>query len=193
MLLPFTFLENIRWNFKTASNLLMIMIFCITPKSSVIFNNIIFSEKSERTNIWNLNHNIWYPRAFISGSHPMTSAAPSKKWGDKEKTFSLSLSLSLKLFYSWIATEWELAKAFNSSTALRNQYTVCIEFGEHTEEAEIKQRCFIEHTNLGFQPESFYFKELINFFDLKPNCCIMRPGKKIEEKKIWSSERLNES
>lgn len=55
-----------------------------------------------------------------------------------KKTFSLCPSLSLKLFYLWIATEWELAKAFNSSTALRNRYTVCIEFGEHTEEAEIK-------------------------------------------------------
>lgn len=45
------------------------------------------------------------------------------------------------------------------------------------------QNCFIEHTDLGFEPESFYFKELINFFNLKPNSCIMRPGKKKDEKK----------
>lgn len=164
----------------------MTVIFCTTSKSSVIFNSIIFSEKSERANIGNPNHNIWYPRASISESHPMTSAAPSKKWGDKEKTFSPSLSLSLSQTLPFLnchrmGTGQGLQLQHCTQKSIYSVYWVW-----RAHRGSRDQDGFIEHTNLGFQPESFYyFKELINFFDLKPNCCIMRKEERKKYGLLW--------
>lgn len=158
----------------------MTAIFCITPKLSH-FNDTIFYEKSERTNIGNPNHNIWYPRASISGSHPMTSTAPSKIWGDKGKPF-------LSLFHSFKSLLLVNCHRMGAGQGLQLQrhaqksiYSVYWVWRAHRGSRD--QDCFIEHTNLGLKPESFYFKELINFFDLKPNCCIMRAGEKKNDTK----------
>ncbi len=106
----------------------------------------------------------------------MTSAAPSKTREDKEKTFSLSLSHSLTLL---------LVNCHRMGTGQGLQLQHCTQKSIYSvywvwraHRGSRDQDCFIEHTNFGFQPESFYFKELINFFYLKPNCCIMRPREK---------------
>lgn len=111
----------------------------------------------------------------------MTSAAPSKKWDDKEKDI---LSPSLILSQTLLLTNCHRIGAGQGlqlhHCTQKSIYSVYWVWRAHRGSRD--QNCFIEHTNLGFEPESFYFKELINFFDLKPNCCIMRPGKKKEEK-----------
>ncbi len=93
MLLPFTLLENIRSNFKTASNLLMIVIFCITPESSVIFNNIIFSEK------WENQYRESKPQYLISqGLYlwiPPNDLSSSKQEKRRQRKDILSLPISL--------------------------------------------------------------------------------------------------
>lgn len=109
----------------------------------------------------------------------MTSAAPSKKWGDKEKTFSLILSQTLLLMNCHrMGAGQGLQLQHCAQKSIYSMYWV---WKAHRGSRD--QNCFIEHTNLGFEPESFYFKEQINFFNLKPNCCIMRPGKKKKKKK----------
>ncbi len=106
----------------------------------------------------------------------MTSAAPSKTREDKEKTFSLSLSHSLTLL---------LVNCHRMGTGQGLQLQHCTQKSIYSvywvwraHRGSRDQDRFIEHTNFGFQTESFYFKELINFFYLKPNCCIMRPREK---------------